>query len=100
MPEVATELNLTLRRLALGVSVRGQRLVLGVSVKVRVKVTSVYMSLRAVVPPEFTIVLYHFDQFGRHASHRFFFTPDLIFSRFFRFSEIFRKCKKVNFWPN
>jgi hypothetical protein len=30
----------------------------------------------------------------------FFLTPEIIFSRFFRFSEIFQKCGKVTCWPN
>jgi len=89
------------------------------------------------VQQTFFHLLYHFDWFGRHASHpffrefsktrgshvldesiemvqyctisidsavtrhtHFFLTPEIIFSRFFRFSEIFRKCEKVTCWPN
>jgi hypothetical protein len=29
-----------------------------------------------------------------------FFYPGFFFSQIFRFSEIFRKCKNANFWPN
>jgi len=41
-------------------------------------------------------LLYHFDQFGCHASRPFFLTPDLIFLGFIQFFEIFQKCKFHN----
>jgi hypothetical protein len=42
-------------------------------------------------------VLYHFELFGRHASHPFFSDPgNNIFSIF----ENYQKCGKVTCWPN